>query len=95
MIAANQSSLPIAGAGPAVQPRVNIINNNVARVRRQLTIDSLTDDEFLMIVNSFNMTLLMDTLSNLKIKMMKKNRGAEYDAAVFIKSILDQLRIKS
>ena len=48
-----------------------------------------------MIVNSFNMTLLMDTLSNLKIKMMKKNRGAEYDAAVFIKSILDQLKIKS
>ena len=95
MIAANPSSLPIAGAGPAVQPRVNI-NNNFARVRRrQLIIDSLTDDEFLMIVNSFNMTLLMDTLSNLKIKMIKKNRGAEYDAAVFIKSILDHLKIKS
>ncbi len=92
--AAKPSTSVRAVASPAVQPRVNL-NNVVVRERRQLIIDSLTDTEFLMIINFYSMTSLMNTLSNLKIKWMTKRRGAEYDSSVFIKSILDQLKIKS
>ena len=51
----------------------------------------MTDEEFMMITKAFSVTSLIGTLSNMKIKRMTKNRGAEYDSAVFIKSILDQV----